>query len=103
MATATEATIKSPDVRPTQKPVYPKPHVGMWVLWRADRSSSATPALVMAIGRKGRLGLHVTHEEASNFDRRDGVPFIEDKNIRDDDMFESGCWDYTDDIRKLFA
>ncbi len=94
--TATETKPQKP-----QKTInYPAPHIGMTVLWMASRETPGCTAFVNSISSTNRLGLHVLYPGMRDFDDRDGVPFIDEEDVRDEDAVDTGFWDYTEAVRK---
>ena len=92
-ATATET-------KPAKTTNWPAPHIGMVVLWKDGREAAGATAFVTAISSTSRLGLSVAHPDAHNFDLKDGVPFVDEEDVREEDAVDTGFWDYTEAVRK---
>lgn len=80
----------------TDEFVCPDVQVGDTVLWSPDGGGRPTPALVTAIGRKGRyqsrIDLQVIHPEVLSLDIRTGCPHRDDpkQRVTEDELL--GKW-----------
>ncbi len=80
----------------------PKPNLGPCLWYPSRDTAEAVPAMITAVGYDN-VNLSVFPPDNRGSIPKDGVRHISDPQLFEHPGYDAGCWDYTDQDKKLFA
>lgn len=82
----------------------PKVSIGDPVYWYPDPNRSQPPVLAFVVKiHSNHILVHSTRENYRDFGRQEGVPHIDDPDVRARGVSPAGCWDYSDFMKRVMA